>query len=188
MLVDELYEEHGSDQVIDKLKADKTLDESVRKVALQLANTRLWEYARGLLFESVHVLILPDRDIDEYRVALEKVERAKELAPDNPITQASLGLAQYRIGRDFPFNVIAGTPARNTVNNIKIRGSISRHWSPTWPIRLAKRARNTPMRRKFSISAVSRRTSIGDFSSVVRVFVTLPAILSSQAPDWLSIG
>ena len=29
-------------------------------------------------------------------------------------------------------------------------------------------------------------TSIGDFSSVVRVFVTLPAILFCQAPDWLS--
>ena len=32
MFVDELYEEHGSDHVIDKLKADKTLDESVRMV------------------------------------------------------------------------------------------------------------------------------------------------------------
>jgi WD40 repeat protein/predicted Ser/Thr protein kinase len=98
MLVDELYEEHGSYQVIEKLKADETLDESVRKVALQIANTRLLEHAMGLLFESSQVLILPDRDIDEYRVALEKVERAKELAPDEPIAQALLGVAQYRVG------------------------------------------------------------------------------------------
>jgi WD40 repeat protein len=44
MLVDELYEEHGSySQVIDKLKADETLKEPVRKVALQITNARLWE-------------------------------------------------------------------------------------------------------------------------------------------------
>jgi len=43
-LVDELYEEYGFySEVIDKLKADKTLDEPVRKVALQIANSRLWE-------------------------------------------------------------------------------------------------------------------------------------------------
>lgn len=98
MLVDELYEEYGSHQVIDKLKADETLDESVRKVALQIAYTRLREYARGLLFVSSQVLILPDRDIDEYRVALEKVEKAKESTPDEPIAQALLGVAQYRVG------------------------------------------------------------------------------------------
>jgi len=98
MLVDELYEEYGSYQVIDKLKADETLDESVRKVALQIAYTRLREDAKGLLFESSQVLILPDRDIDEYRVALEKVEKAKELTPDEPIAQALLGVAQYRVG------------------------------------------------------------------------------------------
>lgn len=43
-LVDELYEEHGSySQVIDKLKADESIDESVCKVELQIANARLWE-------------------------------------------------------------------------------------------------------------------------------------------------
>ena len=107
-LVDELYEEHGSySQVIDKLKADETLDESVRKVALQIANTGLWGYAEKLLNGTWAVLTLPGRDIDEYRVALEKVERAKELTPDDPgpeylAAQGNilwhLGVAQYRVG------------------------------------------------------------------------------------------
>jgi hypothetical protein len=45
-IVDELYEEYGFySQVIDKLKLDNTLDEAVRKVALQIANARLWEDA-----------------------------------------------------------------------------------------------------------------------------------------------
>jgi len=43
-LVDKLREEHGLySEVIDKLKADGTLDDSVHKVALQIANARLWE-------------------------------------------------------------------------------------------------------------------------------------------------
>jgi len=45
-IVDELYEKHGFyNEVIDKLKADKMLDEAVRKVALQIANSRRWEDA-----------------------------------------------------------------------------------------------------------------------------------------------
>ena len=43
-IVNKLYRKHGFYRdVIDELKADKTLDESVRKVALQIANARLWE-------------------------------------------------------------------------------------------------------------------------------------------------
>jgi len=83
--------------VIDKLKADETLDESVRKVALQIANTRLWEDAEKLIIESAQVLILPGRDIDEYRGALEKVEKVKQLTNDPDIFTV-LGVAQYRVG------------------------------------------------------------------------------------------
>ena len=40
----ELREEHGTyHEVIETLKADNKLDESVRKVALQINNARLWE-------------------------------------------------------------------------------------------------------------------------------------------------
>jgi WD40 repeat protein len=48
-LVDELYKETGFYiDVIDKLKTDETLDEAVRKVAIQIANARLWEDAEKL--------------------------------------------------------------------------------------------------------------------------------------------
>jgi WD40 repeat protein/predicted Ser/Thr protein kinase len=102
-LVDELYEEHGSySAVIDTLKADQNLDESVRKVALKIADTGLWEYAEKLLNQTWGVLILPDRDIDEYRAALDRVERARELIPDEAERRLSvlwyLGVAQYRVG------------------------------------------------------------------------------------------
>jgi len=43
-IVDDLYKEYGYYyEVIDKLQADKTLDEAVRKLALQIANSRKWE-------------------------------------------------------------------------------------------------------------------------------------------------
>jgi len=43
-IVDELYEKHGFyREVIDKLTTDKSIDDPVRKVALQIANARLWE-------------------------------------------------------------------------------------------------------------------------------------------------
>jgi WD40 repeat protein len=43
-IVDELYEKHGFyREVINELNADQTLSKSVRKVALQIANARLWE-------------------------------------------------------------------------------------------------------------------------------------------------
>jgi len=43
-VMDELHEEHGLYyKVIDELNADQTLDESIRKVDLQIANARLWE-------------------------------------------------------------------------------------------------------------------------------------------------
>jgi WD40 repeat protein len=52
-IVDELYKEHGFYyEVIDKLKADKALAESVREVALQIANARKWENAEKLKKQS----------------------------------------------------------------------------------------------------------------------------------------
>ena len=52
-LVDELYEKHDLySEVINKLKADETLDKSVRKIALQIANARQWEDAEKLKKQS----------------------------------------------------------------------------------------------------------------------------------------
>jgi len=99
MLVDGLYDEHSSYiQVRDRLKVDETLDESVRKAALQIANARLQEYAEKLLNETAQVLMSPNHDIDEYRVALDKVQEARELMPNSPIVPVAMGIAQYRVG------------------------------------------------------------------------------------------
>jgi WD40 repeat protein len=44
--VDKLHEEHGLyAKVIDELGIDEALDESIRRIALQIANARLWEDA-----------------------------------------------------------------------------------------------------------------------------------------------
>jgi hypothetical protein len=119
-LVDELYEKHGSySEVIDKLRADDTLAESDRNVALQIANTRLSDLAEKLRRETVQVLVFPgERDPEEFRVALEKVERAKELRPDDPLIQATLGAAQYRVG--------AYEDALETLRNCESIGSLDR--------------------------------------------------------------
>ncbi|MHC4426413.1 MAG: protein kinase domain-containing protein [Planctomycetota bacterium] len=98
-LVDELYKETGfNSEVIDKLNADKTLAEPVRKVALQVANARLWEEAKKLERESFKVVRLPGGQIEVYRLALGKAEMANRLEPNNPDILIILGLAQYRVG------------------------------------------------------------------------------------------
>jgi WD40 repeat protein/serine/threonine protein kinase len=98
-LVDELYEEYGFyEEVTDKVNTDKTLAEPVRKVALQIANARLWEDAGKLNQESREVVSLCDRDIDAYQGALEKAEKANRLEPNTPFILTTLGVAQYRVG------------------------------------------------------------------------------------------
>ncbi len=49
-LVDDLYQQHESYyEVINRLNADNTLDDSLRKIALQIANSRKWEDADKLM-------------------------------------------------------------------------------------------------------------------------------------------
>jgi tetratricopeptide (TPR) repeat protein len=97
--VDELYEEYGLyEEVIEKLNTDKTLAEPVRKVALQIANARLWEDAEKLNQESREVFSSPGRDIDAYQGALEKAEKANRLEPNTPSILTTLGVARYRVG------------------------------------------------------------------------------------------
>ena len=84
--------------MIDKLKADKTLDEPVRKVALQIANARLWEDARKLEEQSWEVVMSLGGEIEAYRLALGKAEMANRLEPNDRIILAKLGVAQYRVG------------------------------------------------------------------------------------------
>ena len=98
-LVNELIKETGShSEVIDRIKADKTLDESVRKMAVQTAKVRLEEAAKKLVRESFEVARLPGGDIEAYRLALGKAEMANRLKPNNRDIVRILGLAQYRVG------------------------------------------------------------------------------------------
>jgi tetratricopeptide (TPR) repeat protein len=84
--------------VIDKLQTDKALDEPVRKLALQIANSRKWEDAEKLNRESWEIVSLPNQETDAYRLALENSERANRLEPNDPSIIRTLGVAQYRVG------------------------------------------------------------------------------------------
>ncbi|GAF93160.1 unnamed protein product, partial [marine sediment metagenome] len=98
-IVDELYEKHGFyNEVIDKLKADKMLDEPLREVALQIANCRLLEDAKKLEKQAKEVVSSAGGEIEAYRLALGKLEKANRLEPNDRIILARLGMAQYRVG------------------------------------------------------------------------------------------
>ncbi|MFC1765896.1 protein kinase [Planctomycetota bacterium] len=98
-LVEELYEKHDLyEDVISKLKDDDTLVESVRGKALQIANARLWEDAAELNRQSWSVIFSTDHNNMEYREALEKLEKAVSLEPNNYKYLAHLAVAQYRVG------------------------------------------------------------------------------------------
>jgi WD40 repeat protein len=98
-LVDNLYKKNGFyHDAIDKLEGDKTLDEAIQKVALQIANSRKWEDAEKLKERSWEVVRLPDKDAESYKSALEKAEKANILEPNDPSIFNLLGAAQYRVG------------------------------------------------------------------------------------------
>ncbi len=97
-VVEELYEkENFYYNVKDKLQADKALSEPVREVALQIANSRL-EDAETLNNEGWAVVSLPEKSIEEYQLALEKMQKASNLEPNDWNIINTLGVAQYRVG------------------------------------------------------------------------------------------
>ncbi len=98
-VVGELYEKYGYyHEVISKLQADKTLDEHVRKIALQITNSRRGDDVKKFAVEILEVVASPDKDIETYQQALKKVEMADHLDPNNPDILTILGMAQYRVG------------------------------------------------------------------------------------------
>jgi len=98
-LVEEMYQKEGYYyEVMDKLEADKTLDEPVRKIALQIANSRHGEDAEKLTMGIIEVVASPDKDVETYQQALKKIEMANQLDPNNPDILTILGMAQYRVG------------------------------------------------------------------------------------------
>jgi WD40 repeat protein/serine/threonine protein kinase len=98
-VVDDLYEKHGLyHDVITELQEDGSLDAPVRTLALQIANYHLWAdtgNCSGLAWE---VVSLPDKDTEEYREALTKVQQANNWKPNDPFILTTLGMAQYRTG------------------------------------------------------------------------------------------
>ena len=92
-LVDELYEEYGFySEVIDKLKADKVLDEAVRKVALQIANSRLWEDAEKLKKQS------SESAGPEEGAAEQKTEGMSNIECQNP---KQIQISKYKIQNEI---------------------------------------------------------------------------------------
>jgi dipeptidyl aminopeptidase/acylaminoacyl peptidase len=98
-IVDELYKKHNFYyDVIDKLQSDKTLDETMKKLALQIANSRKWEDAEKLKERSWEVVRLSVGDPNAYRAALANAEKANTLEPNDPSIFNLVGAAQYRVG------------------------------------------------------------------------------------------
>jgi WD40 repeat protein len=97
-LVDERYQKlvfyHD---VIDYLQDDAILDSDVRRLALQIANSRKWEDADKLRKETWTVVSVPGEDAAAYQVALAKAEKANDWEPNDPAILNTLGAAQYRL-------------------------------------------------------------------------------------------
>lgn len=101
--VDELYEKDGLYcNVIDKLKADKTLDEPVSEVALKIADSRRWQDVAWLTTKGWEIVSSADKDIDAYESVLKKAMEVASSEHRTPSALAAilttLGSAQYRVG------------------------------------------------------------------------------------------
>jgi WD40 repeat protein/serine/threonine protein kinase/tetratricopeptide (TPR) repeat protein len=98
-VVDQLHREHAFYyEVIDKLNSDTTLEGSVRRVALQIAEDHRWEDAYKLTPEIWEITSSPDANTESYQTALKKAELANYLDPNNMVALVMLGVAQYRMG------------------------------------------------------------------------------------------
>jgi len=97
--VDGLHHEHAFYyDVIDALETDTTLNEPIRKLALQIANSRKWEDTEKLRNEAWATVNEPGKSVAAYQDALAKVEKADGLESDDPAILNVLGGAQYRVG------------------------------------------------------------------------------------------
>jgi tetratricopeptide (TPR) repeat protein len=97
-LVDSLYEDYGFyHDVVEKLQTDRKLEESVRKIALQIVNSRMWEDADKLSREGFEIVSLPDKNNEAYQSALKNAQKANQWESQNPRILTTLGMAQYRM-------------------------------------------------------------------------------------------
>ena len=133
-LVQSLFETHLlKSEVLASLQSDRTLDDSLRKVALEVANRRS-EDPQGL-YESAWLTILrPTASPELNRQALDRLEAACRLVSDDPERLAdyehALGLALYRAGRP--------DDALQTLERLRSKGVGAT--APASPLDLAVRA------------------------------------------------
>ena len=98
-IIEKLYNKHGLYvDVIGAIHSDATIEESVREVALQVAESRRWEDSAKLKDESWEVICTEGANIESYQKALEKARQANIFDPNNPSILSVLGGAQYRVG------------------------------------------------------------------------------------------
>jgi WD40 repeat protein len=102
-IVDELQQRHGwYREVISQLLQDATLGPAVRKLAIQIANSRKWEdtekIENELNNEVWRIIVAPDKDVKAYQAALEKAVKANTLESNDPAILTTLGAGQYRLG------------------------------------------------------------------------------------------
>ena len=96
----EMYAKHGSyHEVIENLQGDMSLDGVTRKLALQTAHARQWEDVEKFKNEAWEILRSPNQNIDQYRTALAKIEKANVWEPNDLAVLRRLGAAQYRAGK-----------------------------------------------------------------------------------------
>jgi WD40 repeat protein len=98
-LVDSLRQKHGLyHEVTSQLQNDGALDSEVRRLAMQIAGSRKWEDAQTLRMEARGIVASPDNDLEAYRSALDKAQKANTWEPNDPAILTTLGAAQYRVG------------------------------------------------------------------------------------------
>jgi WD40 repeat protein len=98
-IVGELHEKHRTyHEVISQLQHDATLGPAVRRLALQIANSRKWEDADKLTNEAWGVVELPGKETESYKAALARAEQADAWEPNDLGALTTLGAAQYRLG------------------------------------------------------------------------------------------
>jgi tetratricopeptide (TPR) repeat protein len=98
-LVDEIYKKcNYYYDVINTLQADRTIDESIRKIALRIANAGKWEDADKLRKEAWATVSSIDRDVKAYKAALEEAAKANAIEPNDPTTLDTLAAGLYRTG------------------------------------------------------------------------------------------
>jgi WD40 repeat protein/tRNA A-37 threonylcarbamoyl transferase component Bud32 len=80
------------------IRADRTLRDTVRKQALDLAEHEL-ENAKALNDRSRQIVHRPDAKTEDYHAALRQAEAACRVDPENANYRNTLGIAQYRAGK-----------------------------------------------------------------------------------------